>query len=140
MFATLFSFLTQLPFDLLSPFFIYAESTDLVPWGSNLSTNVGYPRYPKLVSSMVVLSPHVLSVAVGLILGDAWVSFSSKHHKNAHLSFKQSVSHFEYFWHIFTTFSPPRGPPAAEGARRALLFKSPIPNVWFTGREKVLWC
>jgi len=105
MLAILFSFLIQLPFDLLSDFVIYAESTDLVPWGSDLSTNVGYPRFPKLVSSMVVLSPYVLSVATGLILGDAWVSFSSKHHKNAHLAFRQSVSHFAYFWSVFTTFS-----------------------------------
>jgi len=101
----LFSFLIQLPFDLLSDFFIYAESTDLVPWGINLYSNVGNPRFPKLVSFMVSLPPYVLSVVIGLILGDAWVSFSTKHHKNAHLAFRQSVSHFAYFWSIFTTFS-----------------------------------
>jgi len=105
MLAIFFSFLIQLDFDLLSSSVIYAEGTDLVVWGSNLSTNVGYPRFSKLVSNIISLSPYVKGVIIGLILGDAWISYSTKHHKNAHLAFKQSVAHFAYFWSVFTILS-----------------------------------
>lgn len=80
-------------------------STDLVVWGSNLASNLKYPRYTKLVSSMVELPAYYISVFVGVVLSDGSVQFASASNKNARLVFKQSLAHFPYFWFVYTTLS-----------------------------------
>jgi len=80
---------------------IYCDNTDLVPWGKELCSNVGYPRFGNLVSSMIELPPHIKGLIVGLILGDAGLSIANKTNGNARLCFSQSLSHFRYFWSVF---------------------------------------
>jgi hypothetical protein len=57
---------------------IKLESCSLVPYGSNLSSNVGIPKFNKLTSSQIYFPPHIKGVVVGLILSDAWISFSKE--------------------------------------------------------------
>src|SRR5690349_759734 len=66
------------------------ESYSLVPYGSNLSSNVGYPKFNKLTSGQIFLPPHIKGAVIGLILSDAWISFSNAGSKNARLGFKQT--------------------------------------------------
>lgn len=81
----------------------YCEGDALEEWGINLLSNVGCPRYSKLVSGMISLPPYIKGVIVGLLLSDAWLHYSvSKGSKNCRLGFQQSLSHFGYFWHVFT--------------------------------------
>jgi len=84
---------------------IHCDSTDLVQSGSNLGSTVGKGIFTKLVSSIIHIPPHIYGIIVGLILGDAWISFGSKANKNARLGFQQSLIHFPYFWSVFTIFS-----------------------------------
>jgi len=59
-FITLFS---------INPLDIHCECTDLVIWGSNISSTVGHPRFGPIVSSMVSLTPIIKGIIVGLVLG-----------------------------------------------------------------------
>jgi hypothetical protein len=56
------------PFDLPT---IRCDCTDLVVRGQNLSSNVGYPRFSPLISSMISLSQRDNGIIVGLVLSDA---------------------------------------------------------------------
>jgi hypothetical protein len=85
---------------------VYCDCTDLVQSGSILGSTVGTGMFSKLVSSMIHIPPYIYGVIVGLILGDAWIHFASKAHKNARLGFQQSLIHFPYFWSVFTILSP----------------------------------
>ncbi|RUS29252.1 homing endonuclease, partial [Jimgerdemannia flammicorona] len=69
----------------------YAQS---VPFGSNLSSNVGKPRFGRLVVGMVVLTPFVLGVVIGLLLSDGHLQ-QRQPTWNARLGFVQAgVPHF----------------------------------------------
>lgn len=76
--------------------------TSIVVWGTNLSTNVGYPRFSPLVSNMVILPSQMLSLFTGLLLSDGWLFLASKRSINACFGFSQSFAHFGYLWHVFT--------------------------------------
>ena len=78
-----------------------SERTDLVIWGTNLSSTVGV-KYTRAQLAMVQLAHYQYSVVIGLILSDAWVRFNSKRSKNALLGFKQSEVNSQYFWFVFT--------------------------------------
>jgi len=80
---------------------VYCDSNELVLWGDYLISNVGKPRFSKLVSSMVQLPPYIFGLIVGLILSDGYLGFSSSHHLNTRLVFGQSVKHSQYFWFVF---------------------------------------
>jgi hypothetical protein len=84
----------------------YGKCTDLVLWGNYLTSNVGYPRFNKLVSNMIELSSYTEGVVVGVILSDGWLTFATSHAVNARLGFQQSLAHFHYFWFVFTLLSP----------------------------------
>jgi hypothetical protein len=84
---------------------VYCDCTDLVQSGSNLGSTIGSSMFSKLVSSMIQIPPYIYGINVGLILGDAWIHFASKAHKNARLGFQQSLIHFPYFWSVFTILS-----------------------------------
>jgi len=92
------------PFDLSGLSNIHCECTELVEWGSNLTSGVGNPRLTKLQASMFAFPPYI-GVVIGLILSDAWFIFSSLASKNARLGFKQSLGHFPYFWNVFSILS-----------------------------------
>jgi len=78
--------------------------TALVIWGSNLTSNVGYPKFTKLINNIITLPPYYYDIIVGLILSDAWLH-KGKPHWNAQLQFKQSLNHFPYFWYVFNLLS-----------------------------------
>jgi len=74
----------------------------LVLWGTNLSSTVGFPKYSQFIRNIIKLPPFHKDVVIGLILSDCWLQFSSPAAKNVRLGFKQSIAHFEYFWHVYT--------------------------------------
>jgi len=89
--------------------FVYTKSncTALVPFGHYLASSVGH-RMPKLIKNSITFPPYQLSVIVGLILSDAYLSpiNSKKGTINSNLEFTQSLAHFKYFWHVFSILSP----------------------------------
>lgn len=83
----------------------FTDGVQLVVWGVNLTSNVGYPKFTKLVSYIVKLPSYYKGIIVGLILSDGWLTFASSTHKNARLGFQQSLAHFPYFWFVFIILS-----------------------------------
>ena len=80
------------------------NNTDLVVWGSNLSSTVGTGRLTKVVKNMIVLPPYQKSVLVGILLSDGYLT-SAKSHENPHLAFKQSLKNSSYVWFVFSILS-----------------------------------
>jgi len=78
---------------------IYTSSKLLVPYGSNLSSTVGSPRYTALERKSVIIPKNLLPVFIGILLSDANISRSYK--ADARLQFKQTINHIEYFYLIF---------------------------------------
>lgn len=77
---------------------------DLVPFGINLTSTVGYPRYTIIVQHMVVLPNYINEVIVGLLLSDGWMQKQNlKGH--ARLSLKQSLVRSEYLLYVFFILS-----------------------------------
>lgn len=76
---------------------------DLVIYGSNLSSTIGYPYYTVIIRHMIGLPLHINSLLVGLLLSDAWLNINKE--GNARLGFKQSLSRFEYLYFIFLKLS-----------------------------------
>jgi len=52
-----------------------------------------------------VVPQYYVDVLVGLILSDGYLCLTSSR-TNARLEFKQSISHFPYFWFVFNIMSP----------------------------------
>jgi len=75
-----------------------------VKFGDNLTSNVGYPKFTKLINNTITLPPYYQGIVVGLILSDGWFH-KGKPHWNAQLQFKQSLDHFPYFWYVFNLLS-----------------------------------
>jgi LAGLIDADG DNA endonuclease family len=69
-----------------------------------LPTTVGLGRMSKIVSDMIYFTPFIKEVIVGLLLSDASIQ-RRKPTWNARLGFTQSLSHFSYFWHVFSILS-----------------------------------
>jgi len=78
---------------------IYTFSKALVPYGINLSSTVGSPRYTALERKSIIIPNNLLSVFIGIILSDANISKAYK--ADARLQFKQAVNHIEYFYFVF---------------------------------------
>jgi hypothetical protein len=89
---------------LFFPYTIYCESTDLMIIPDILPTTVGLGRMSKIVSDMIYFTPFIKEVIVGLLLSDASIQ-RRKPTWNARLGFTQSLSHFSYFWHVFSILS-----------------------------------
>lgn len=77
------------------------QSTSLVVWGTNLSSSVWRGRITKQESHMIKLPPYQMSVIIGLLLSDGWLSISSSTHKNARLGFAQGADNSKYFYRVF---------------------------------------
>jgi len=85
-----------------------SNNTSLVPFGTNPSSNVGKRQFSRLVASMVILTPFVFGVVIGILLSDGYLQFlNSRTAVNAALGITQSLAHFKYLW------SPRMGPPIA---------------------------
>lgn len=87
-----------------------APQTDLVVWGKNLPSSVGYGRFSNLISKNMLLPPLQRGVVVGLLLSDGWLILSSSRVKNstnlnARLGLIQSIDHFKYAWAVFSLLS-----------------------------------
>lgn len=83
------------------------SSKELVTWGSNLASGVSNKRMTSELSKMYDNIPYpVISIIHGLLLSDAWLTFSSKASKNARLGFSQSLAKFAYLWSVFNSLSP----------------------------------
>ena len=48
---------------------------------------------------LLVLTPRVKSIIIGLILSDGWIQ--KKGHWNTRIGFKQSIKNFPYLWHVY---------------------------------------
>jgi hypothetical protein len=75
----------------------------LVVYGSNLLSTVGYPKITSILRYTVGIPTNLYSVLVGILISDAWLQNNKS--GNSRLAFKQSLSHFKYFYFIFTKFS-----------------------------------
>ena len=73
---------------------------DLVPFGSNLSSTVGYPSYGIILQHMVIFPKHIENIIVGLLLSDAWMQKQNLGGE-ARLFFKQSLNRSEYLLFVF---------------------------------------
>lgn len=83
------------------------SSKELVTWGSNLASGVSNKRMTSELSKMYDNIPYpVISIIHGLLLSDAWLTFSSKASKKARLGFSQSLAKFAYLWSVFNSLSP----------------------------------
>lgn len=76
------------------------NKTDLVLYGQNLSSNVGYPRFNKNVQNIITLNPYHYGVIVGILLSDGW---TSKQYVTgeARITLKQSVKNSDYLFYAF---------------------------------------
>jgi len=77
----------------------------LVVWGANLTSLVGKGRLTKQERNMVKIAPYQMSVIIGLLLSDGWLTIATKTSKNARLGFKQSLSRSAYVWFVFNILS-----------------------------------
>jgi hypothetical protein len=93
----------------MGPWFITgfseASNLSLVVWGSNLTSQVGEGRFTKQVSHMIKIPFYLLSVIIGLVLSDGWLTIPRPDRKNARLGFKQSLDKAYYVWFVFNILS-----------------------------------
>lgn len=105
-------------------------SKALVPYGSNLSSTVGSPKFSALERKAIKIPNNLISVFIGIILSDANVSKSNK--ADARLQFKQTIKHINYFYFVFNKLSHycSRGPYTT----RTILHKKEFIGLGFTTR------
>lgn len=80
------------------------KNTEIVVWGSNLSSTAGTGRLTNTVKNMIALPPYERSVVVGILLSDGNLS-SAKPHENPHLTFKQGIINSKYVWFVYSILS-----------------------------------
>jgi len=80
------------------------ECTSLVPYGSNLSSTINYPKLSSAVRNIMNIPPQLYSIFVGLLMSDAWLQRPSIK-RNARFGLKQSLEHAKYFWSVFLKLS-----------------------------------
>lgn len=82
------------------------DCTAIVSYGTNLSSNVHYPRYNIILQHLVILPSYHYNVLVGIILSDGWINkrnINSKGH--ARFNLKQSMQNIEYLLFSFNLFA-----------------------------------
>jgi hypothetical protein len=87
----------------------FCEGLDLVVWGEldTLGSTVG-TQWTTAQRAFYVLSnlpPHIRGILIGLLLSDAWLSFSNRAAKNAILGFEQSTKYPGLFMLVFSKLS-----------------------------------
>jgi hypothetical protein len=78
-------------------------SKALVPYGTNLSSTVGSPRFTASERKSIKIPNNILPVFIGIILSDANISKSNK--ADARLQFKQTIKNIRYFYSVFYKLS-----------------------------------
>lgn len=76
------------------------EELSLVPYGSNLSSTVGYIKFSRFERNLIQIPFSKRSVFIGIILSDASLQRVNKD-GDARLQFKQKYSQFEYLYSVF---------------------------------------
>jgi len=85
--------------------------TSLVPFGSNLTSNVSYSRFSKQYRNLMIIAKDKLEIIHGILLSDGHLSNPYRltrgkvYNNNSYLVLKQSLSHFEYLWFTFNELS-----------------------------------
>lgn len=82
-----------------------SSCTDLVVWGKNLPSGVGWGRHTKQERNMIVIPAYQYSVIVGLLLSDGWLIIASSTSISPRLGFSQSLNRFKYVWFVFNLLS-----------------------------------
>jgi len=77
------------------------HSNQLNLWNKQIGINFMSfkSRLTNSEKSLLILTPRVKSIIIGLILSDAWIQ--KKGHWNTRIAFKQSIINFPYLWHIY---------------------------------------
>lgn len=75
----------------------------LVPYGTNLCSTIGYPRYKPWERKLAKIPQNLISVFIGIILSDA--SIQRQYLGDARLQFKQGYRNFEYFYFVYFKLS-----------------------------------
>jgi hypothetical protein len=78
-------------------------SKAIVPYGFNLSSTIGSPRFTALERKLIKIPNNLLPIFIGIIISDANISKPNK--SDARLQFKQSFKHIEYFYSVFFKLS-----------------------------------
>lgn len=76
---------------------------DLVIFGSNLSSTIGYPYYTIIIRHMIELPSNIYDMLIGILLSDGWLIINKQN--NARFGFKQSLARFEYLYTVFMKLS-----------------------------------
>ena len=87
-----------------STYAVKPKNTEIVVWGSNLSSTAGTGRLTNIVKNMIAIPPYQKSVIVGILLSDGNLS-SAKPHENPHLTFKQGLINSNYVWFVYSILS-----------------------------------
>lgn len=128
------------------------SNTQIVLWGQNLTSNVGYPQFTKIISNVLELPLFIKSIIYGLLLSDGWLGFAAKDSKNARIHFAQSLAGFPYLWFVFNTLSHycMSVPYATKGKRnntttyavrfvtRSLPCFTNLHSVWYCNGKKII--
>lgn len=85
---------------LLMSNFEIKEELNLVPYGTNLSSTVGYLKFSNLERSLIKIPFNKRSIIIGIILSDAALQRVNES-GDARLQFKQKYSQFEYLYSVF---------------------------------------
>lgn len=78
--------------------------TSLVPYGSNLSSAVGSPKFTLLERNLIRIPLEKLSVFVGIILSDANLQ-KFFDNGDARLQFKQTINRLPYVYNVYFLLS-----------------------------------
>ena len=79
------------------------KSKAIVPYGTNLSSTVGFPRFTALDRKSLKIPNSLRSIFIGIIISDANLSKPNK--GEARLVFKQTIKHIEYLYFVFFKLS-----------------------------------
>ena len=80
--------------------FNFKDVLSIVPYGSNLSSTVGYLKFSHLERSLIQIPFSKISIFIGILLSDASLQRVNKE-GDARLQFKQKYSQFEYLYSVF---------------------------------------
>ena len=75
----------------------------LVLFGDNISTNIHYKPYNRLIKYLVEMPSSLEPILTGVLISDGFLKKNKN--GNTYLYLKQSPKNFEYLWFLFTKFS-----------------------------------
>lgn len=85
---------------LLMSNFEIKEELNLVPYGTNLSSTVGYFKFSNMERSLIKIPFNKRSIIIGILLSDATLQRVNEG-GDARLQFKQKYGQFEYLYSVF---------------------------------------